>query len=170
MPQNLDELRALAHPLRLRILSLLTGTAMSAAEVARELGGTQANASYHLRRLHDVGLLDMLDEVQVRGGWAKRYRHNPESGERFAERNAEQERLLTTALTDELRRRSEYRASGRPSTTTDAELWLDPQSWSEIVTKAMELSRDLHAAALPPRTPDAIKVSVTISMFSMIAD
>lgn len=49
------ELRALAHPLRLRILSLLTGQAMSAAEVARALGCTQANASYHLRLLASVG-------------------------------------------------------------------------------------------------------------------
>ena len=31
-------LRSLAHPVRLRMLSLLTGAPMSAAEVARELG------------------------------------------------------------------------------------------------------------------------------------
>ena len=45
------ELRAVAHPVRLRILSLLTGAAMTATEVAAELGLTHANASYHLRRL-----------------------------------------------------------------------------------------------------------------------
>ncbi|WP_268815939.1 helix-turn-helix domain-containing protein [Amycolatopsis alkalitolerans] len=38
----------LAHPLRLRLLSLLTGASLSAAEAARELGETQANVSYHL--------------------------------------------------------------------------------------------------------------------------
>ena len=54
-------LRAFSHPLRLRLLSLLTGTAMSAAEVSRELGTTQANASYHLRRLEAAGLLRVVE-------------------------------------------------------------------------------------------------------------
>ena len=51
-------LRARAHPLRLQILSLLTGAELSAAEVGRELGTTQANASYHLRVLAKVGLVE----------------------------------------------------------------------------------------------------------------
>ena len=45
--QQIASLRAAAHPLRLRILSLLTGSALSAAEIARELDITHANASYH---------------------------------------------------------------------------------------------------------------------------
>jgi len=68
-------LRAMAHPVRLQMLSLLTGTAMSAAEVARELGTTSANASYHLRLLHAAGLLAVAGEEKVNGGVAKRYRH-----------------------------------------------------------------------------------------------
>ncbi len=48
-------LRAGAHPVRLRILSLLTGSAMSAAEIARELDLTHANASYHLQVLARAG-------------------------------------------------------------------------------------------------------------------
>ena len=35
--ERISELRATAHPLRLQMLSLLTGAEMSAAEVAREL-------------------------------------------------------------------------------------------------------------------------------------
>ena len=45
MSLEVSGLRALAHPVRLRILSLLTGTELSAAEIARELGLTHANAS-----------------------------------------------------------------------------------------------------------------------------
>jgi predicted transcriptional regulator len=52
------------------ILSLLTGIAMSAAEAARELGETQAIVSSHFRRLHDAGLLDVAEEVEIRGGKA----------------------------------------------------------------------------------------------------
>ena len=65
----------MAHPLRLRILSLLTGVELSAAEVARELGITQANASYHLRLLADVGQLQVSGTEKVRGGVAKKYRY-----------------------------------------------------------------------------------------------
>ena len=61
-------LRATAHPVRLRILSLLTAEAMSAAEVARELDLTHANASYHLRALHDAGELVVESEEKIRGG------------------------------------------------------------------------------------------------------
>ncbi len=71
----MHRLRAMAHPVRLRMLSLLTGTAMSAAEVTRELGTTSANASYHLRLLHAAGLLAVAGEEKVNGGVAKRYRH-----------------------------------------------------------------------------------------------
>ena len=53
--ESSNQLRAVAHPVRLRMLSLLTGTELSAAEVARELGITHANASYHLRTLLDAG-------------------------------------------------------------------------------------------------------------------
>ncbi len=68
-------LRAAAHPVRLRMLSLLTGTAMSAAEVARELDLTHANASYHLRQLLDADELVVDSEEKIRGGVAKRYRY-----------------------------------------------------------------------------------------------
>src|SRR5690349_925426 len=68
-------LRASAHPVRLRILSLLTAQAMSAAEVARALELTHANASYHLRLLHDAGELVVEGEEKIRGGVAKRYRY-----------------------------------------------------------------------------------------------
>ena len=70
-----SSLRAVAHPVRLRILSLLTGAAMSAAEIARELDLTHANASYHLRVLADAGAVVEAGEEKIRGGVAKRYRH-----------------------------------------------------------------------------------------------
>ena len=46
--ERISELRATAHPLRLQMLSLLTGAELSAAEVARELDLTP-NAIYLAR-------------------------------------------------------------------------------------------------------------------------
>ena len=61
--------------MRLRILSLLTGADLTAADVARELGLTHANASYHLRFLLDAGEIVVSGEETIRGGRRPRYRH-----------------------------------------------------------------------------------------------
>ena len=71
-------LRAMAHPVRLRMLSLLTGASLTAADVARELSLTHANASYHLRNLLKAGLIMQAGEERIRGGVAKRYRYDAE--------------------------------------------------------------------------------------------
>ena len=154
---SLHDMRALAHPLRMRILTLLTGSAMSAAEVARELGGTQANVSYHLRKLFDAGLLDMVEEVPIRGGVAKRYRHRPS--------RPQPDPTPDRAMLTELTRRSALRAAH--GTAADAELWVDPQLWEQTVETIRALSERLHRAAQPPHTPGTVRVSTTISLFEM---
>jgi len=164
--ERLDSLRVLAHPLRLRALSLLTASAMSAAEVARELGESQANVSYHLRRLHEAGLLEIAEEIEVRGGWAKRYRHDPASGERLAG-DGDDHLVLAEALAEELRRRSEQRLPGAAGALTDAELWVSPQEWRELVRHGRELGEQLHAMARPPHSPGAVRVSATLLLFEM---
>jgi DNA-binding transcriptional ArsR family regulator len=154
----------------MRILSLLTGTAMSAAEAARELGETQANTSYHIRRLHDAGLLEVAEEVHIRGGRAKRYRHHPHSGRRLTSRKPGEEQLLTKAIATELLRRAEERAADRPASLTDAELWVDPQLWARMLKQVTALSEELHAAAQPPRTPGTVRVSASVALFQLSAE
>jgi DNA-binding transcriptional ArsR family regulator len=164
---DLPSLRAYAHPLRLRILSLLTGAAMSAAEAARELGETQANVSYHLRKLHDVGLLDLVEEVAVRGGKAKRYRHDPGSSARVARRDHGDELVLIDALSDELRRRAGLRRLDERAHSVDAELWVDLELWQEAVAMVRTAAQRLHESAKPPRTPGTVRTSTTVYMFQM---
>ncbi|GAA4346170.1 ArsR/SmtB family transcription factor [Angustibacter luteus] len=168
MPEHEIPLRAFAHPLRLQILSLLTGAPMSAAEVARELGGTQANASYHLRQLYDARLLDVAEEVSVRGGRAKRYRHNPSTGNRLSGPEPSDRLAMAAALSEELRRRTMLRDAGRPAPMTDAELWVDPDLWRDICDRVTLAMTELHDAARPPRTPGTVRTSTTVSMFTMV--
>ncbi|WZH38447.1 MAG: helix-turn-helix domain-containing protein [Microbacterium enclense] len=168
---SLDQLRALSHPLRLRLLSLLTATALSAAEAGRELGVSQASASYHLRVLERAGLIRVVEVERVRGGEAKRYRHEA-SSQRYdvdvpaVTRSPETEAEYIDALSDELRRRSRQRVDG-PALSTDAELWLDPAVWRRIVQHVGEASALLHAAAQPPRTPGTVPVSMTAALFPL---
>jgi DNA-binding transcriptional ArsR family regulator len=174
------ELRALAHPIRLRILSLLTGAAMTAAEVARELHLTHANASYHLRQLHAAGAIDVAGEERIRGGVAKRYRYDvdrevprsPEkAGPTAGTAAGAKRRLLYGAVAAELRRRSGHlRASPARASLTDAELWVDPEQWQEIVAQVAAISNELHRAAQRPRTPGTIRVNATMALFEMESD
>ncbi|GAA2681227.1 ArsR/SmtB family transcription factor [Actinoplanes palleronii] len=149
-------LRALAHPARLRILSLLTGASLTAAEVARALGLTHANASYHLRTLAAAGLIATAGEEKIRGGLARRYRYDPAvSGTR-----------PPVAPTP---RAAESPAGPGPGVTADAELWVDPETWREITERITAAVHDLHAAACPAGTPGTVRTSTTVAMFEMEA-
>jgi DNA-binding transcriptional ArsR family regulator len=162
-------LRAMAHPIRLRIMSLLTGAPMTAAEVARELGLTHANASYHLRNLLAAGLIVPAGEERIRGGVAKRYRYDPDR-ERGPKPSSNESRALYHAMANELIRRTAHAEWSGKKSMTDAELWVEPEVWLEIRDRISEASKDLHKAARAPRTPGTIRTSTSIAMFQMEAD
>lgn len=54
--ESTDQLQALAHPLRLRILEALREEG-SAATVARSIGASRQNVNYHLKELERVALV-----------------------------------------------------------------------------------------------------------------
>jgi DNA-binding transcriptional ArsR family regulator len=170
MPEDdIASLRAIAHPLRLRILSLLTGTELSAAEVARELDISHANASYHLRVLADAGEVVVAGEEKIRGGVARRYRHpwdrtSREGGGPTDRRTGE---LYARAMADELVRRFQDRKPRTRSHLTDAELWVTPETWQRVRELVVEAAELVHAQALPPRTSGAVHVNMSAALFEM---
>ena len=159
-------LRATAHPVRLRILSLLTAEAMSAAEVARALGITHANASYHLRLLHDIGELVVESEEKIRGGVAKRYRYD--ATREVADRTSGVDDRVAYARANaaEVERRLFDAAKG-PGSSSDLETWVPVEAWHRALDLLHEASHLLHAAARPAGTPETIHVSFTSNAFTM---
>jgi DNA-binding transcriptional ArsR family regulator len=155
------QLRALSHPVRLRILSLLTARAMSSAELARELGMKHAAVSYHVRQLADAGYLEVAETRSVRGGQERRYRQRPAGRAQWEQ---EDPRLTIQAVTEELTRRL---AEG-PTTWrvfADAELWVDPGVWEDVRARIAKAMTDLHDAAAPPHTEGSVQVSATAMLF-----
>lgn len=164
MDEPVQALRAAAHPLRLQILSLLTGAEMSAAEVARELGITHANASYHLRVLARAGEVVEAGEERVRGGVAKRYRHPWQQG--LTDGGDNGRRVDVRAMGQELVRRFTSRRRGRTQ-LCDAELWVGDEVWAEALELVERAAALVHEHAQPPRTEGTQKIGLTIAAFGM---
>lgn len=161
-----SSLRATAHPLRLRMLSLLTGAELSAAEVARELGISHANASYHLRVLLEAGAVEVAGEEKIRGGVAKRYRHPWQARPEHGGAPGDPEVYLG-AVAEELLRRARHRTPRTRQQLADAELWVTPEVWQRVEELVLEASVLVHAEAQPPRTPGTLHVNLTAVTFQM---
>lgn len=166
---GLVPLRALANPLRLRIVSLLTGVAMSATEVAEELGIAHASASYHLRQLAAAGFLQRVEDVKDPATPARRgrarllYQYDPASAHRLDPSN-DRELLYEATFTD-LRRRVPLMT--RQRSTTDVEVWVGREVWDEacdLVNQAIQL---IHDKAGQPRAEGRVHVSMTAFMFEL---
>jgi DNA-binding transcriptional ArsR family regulator len=166
--QEVSSMRATAHPVRLQILSLLTGAEMSAAEIARELGISHANASYHLRFLAGTGLLVEAGEEKIRGGVAKRYRH-PWDAELNDPRSTPDDRVMyVRAMAEEMVRRATLTKRGTSSRLTDAELWVTPEVWERATALVEQASHLIHAEAKRPRTKGTIHVTMTAATSELI--
>lgn len=59
--------KALAHPLRTRILAVLENRTASPSEIAEELDAPLGVVSYHVRRLHALRFLKLVKRVPRRG-------------------------------------------------------------------------------------------------------
>jgi len=163
--ERLAAMRAWAHPVRLRILILLTGGAMSAVEVARALDLTHANASYHLRHLQSAGLFTIAVTEKVRGGVATRYRYSPQLEPRGAVGPTPQATLQV--LADEIVRRGRHARPCR-QVVTDADPWVSEEAWTAARTAVYEAVDALHRA-VPAQSPGAVRTSTTVAMFLLDA-
>jgi DNA-binding transcriptional ArsR family regulator len=75
--QDIDDprlVKALAHPIRVRILGILEHRTATPKELAAELGLPLENTSYHVRALKDFGFIKLERKRQVRGAVEHHYR------------------------------------------------------------------------------------------------
>jgi len=72
-PGSLDQLRALAHPLRLRMLELFAEGPRTTKQVAQQLGEPPTKLYHHANALERAGLLRLSKTRQNRGAVEKWY-------------------------------------------------------------------------------------------------
>jgi DNA-binding transcriptional ArsR family regulator len=66
--------KALAHPIRVRVLTLLNQKVASPSELAEEIGEPLGNVSYHVRTLVDLGCIELVRTAPRRGAVEHYYR------------------------------------------------------------------------------------------------
>ena len=74
---NIDDpryVKAMSHPLRIRILALLTERVASPVELAEWLDASLGVVAYHVRTLHRLGMIELVKETRVRGAVEHHYR------------------------------------------------------------------------------------------------
>ena len=72
--------KAMSHPLRVRILAMLRERKSSPRELAELLGATLGTTAYHVRTLERLGLIELVDERPVRGAIEHYYRATARPG------------------------------------------------------------------------------------------
>ncbi len=94
-----DLLKALADPLRTRILSLLSRETLCTTHLMEETGARQTNLSNHLRVLREAGLVHLESTRQVRGGTEQYFKR---TAQRMQYDNGDATKAMLTAVGDEV--------------------------------------------------------------------
>jgi DNA-binding transcriptional ArsR family regulator len=69
-----EQFKALAHPMRHRLLFALGEHQATVSQLSAELGSNKGNIAHHLKVLADAGLVAVAQTRRVRGGTEKYYR------------------------------------------------------------------------------------------------
>jgi len=80
-PETIDQrlVRALAHPLRVQILEVLSERVASPSVIADELESGLSHVAYHTRILDRCGCLELVETAQRRGATEHYYKARPHS-------------------------------------------------------------------------------------------
>ncbi|WP_053364839.1 winged helix-turn-helix domain-containing protein [Bacillus sp. FJAT-27245] len=74
MEITLEQQKLISTPLRVKIIYLLCEEAMTAKQVADELGKTAGSIHYHVQQLYKGGILDLVETRENKGIIEKYYR------------------------------------------------------------------------------------------------
>src|SRR6201985_3104945 len=90
-----------AHPTRARCFSILAERTASPVEIAQEIGKDVGHVGYHVRKLQELNLIELVDEKPVRGAVEHFYRaiERPVvTDAEFAKQGIEEREVFTRAV------------------------------------------------------------------------
>jgi DNA-binding transcriptional ArsR family regulator len=112
-----------AHPTRVRAFSILAERIASPVEIAQEIGKDVGHVGYHVRKLQELNLIELVDERPVRGAVEHFYRaiarpifdENEFAALSMEEREAMTRYLLQLHVTDISRAMDQHTMDVRPN-------------------------------------------------------
>ncbi|MFB9908740.1 ArsR/SmtB family transcription factor [Allokutzneria oryzae] len=152
-----EQFKALGHPLRHRLLTMLRQRPATLAQLTEALGSTKGTVGYHVRVLQEAGLLRLSGTRTVRGG-TEQYYAPVGSGLRVhadAEPGMGTRVMISTALEEML-----PSAPGQPELTVLRHLRISPERAGELVGLVERLGRE----ATPPDEPDGLAYTLLLSL------
>src|SRR3954447_10859735 len=155
--------KALAHPLRVQILSTLEDRIASPSDLAAELGAPLGNVSYHVRTLADLGLVKLVKRRTRRGAVEHYYQARGRaqvSNRAWAQVPGVVKRsMVAVALEQAVDQAGAAAAAGgfdrEDSNLSRETLTLDAKGWGELSKAVARLHDDL--AAIQGRSASRLK-------------
>jgi DNA-binding transcriptional ArsR family regulator len=176
--------KAMSHPLRVRILAILMEREASPVELAQVLEGTLGTVSYHVRTLHQLGLIELVGETRVRGAVEHHYKAKarPEITDEAwvkAPPIAKQAAVGSSLQTIDDYARASAAAGGfdhsdaaliRLSMTLDAKGWQQlAKACKRLYEQAQRIEADARERLESEAADDEIDVGLVMMMFEAIA-
>jgi DNA-binding transcriptional ArsR family regulator len=168
-----------AHPTRARAFTILTERTASPVEIAQEVGKDVGHVGYHVRKLLQLDLIELVDERPVRGAVEHFYRaiERPVvTEEEFAEQSIEEREVFTRYtlqrhVTDIARAMDEHTVDARVNrVVTRMPILVDEDGFQELSalhTEVLERTMEIQARSAERMTgsdEDGIP-TVSSSMF-----
>ncbi len=173
-----------AHPTRVRCFMILAERTASPVEIAQEIGKDVGHVGYHVRKLQELNLIELVDERPVRGAVEHFYRaierpilHESE----FAEQSVKDREVFTRYVlqchvTDIARAMDEHTFDQRPNRwLVRTPLVVDEQGFAELAALHAEIyerTMDIQARSDERRTgtdDEGISTMSTNMFFEMPA-
>jgi predicted ArsR family transcriptional regulator len=155
------EFKAMAHPLRLRILRLCLHDALTNKEIADRLGQDPATTLHHVRTLCKSGfLVPEPPRTGKRGALEKPYRA---TGKSWVLSTEGEDELLTNVLAGLDALRAELLDAGPEAMVFNSRLGLrlSPEDLTELSERLVQLTEEY--AARPP-VPDGVRVGMHVTL------
>lgn len=105
MDINLEQQKLISSPIRVKIIYLLDSQAMTAKQVADEMGKTAGSIHYHIQQLFNGGILE-IEEMKENKGIIEKYYRSKATKFRLRDKNTpnlekKRSRRSSLSLTDE---------------------------------------------------------------------
>jgi hypothetical protein len=172
--------RAIGHPLRLRLLTIFNERVASPSDLAAELGEPIGNVSYHTRILARLGCVELVKTKQVRGAVEHYYRAVVRpvfSDDDWAELPLSIRKSLAGAVLTEIADdmgasanaggfdRDEVHLS-RTTLTLDSQGWQDlNEALQEVADRALEVQAESAARLQSDGVSDSESAALVLMLF-----